>query len=145
VCRSSGRDLVAASAAAAASANREEDDCRDCDGDERLQRINGRKQRRAQSGPAGGITTATFASTPDIVIDGSLTMVLEKQLPEGSWAMVATANLRPGYGNFGGDRVLSSVGRCSDLHPRRGCRLPHADRDALDHGGELVLGDDERR
>jgi hypothetical protein len=63
---------------------------------------------------APGISQVTFAINPYFGIPGGddgngvLTPVLSKNLPEGDWAIVATARVRPGPGNFGGDRVLSS-------------------------------------
>ena len=60
---------------------------------------------------APGTSMATFASIPNRLISGSgtLTQLVVKNLPEGSWAVVATANLRPGASSFeGGERVLTS-------------------------------------
>jgi hypothetical protein len=47
-------------------------------------------------GPAGpaGISTATFAfTTAPVIIRENMTKVLSKNLPAGSWALVATANI----------------------------------------------------
>jgi hypothetical protein len=37
-----------------------------------------------------------------------LTRVLVKDLPEGSWAVDAFANISPGTGSFAGDRIVTS-------------------------------------
>ena len=58
---------------------------------------------------APGVSTATFAFTNASVYLGgsdSFVEVLSKHVPEGSWAVVATANSTVGLGNFGGDRIV---------------------------------------
>jgi hypothetical protein len=58
---------------------------------------------------APGTSMATFASVPTRIIGSeTLTQLVAKDLPEGSWTVVATANLRPGYYSVEGDRVLTS-------------------------------------
>ena len=62
---------------------------------------------------APGVSQVTFAGNVFTLPSGAggnglLTQVLSKNLPEGNWAIVATANIQPGPGNFGGDRILTS-------------------------------------
>jgi hypothetical protein len=82
-------------------------------GPQGLQGPQGSKGDQGDTGPAG-VSQVTFAFTPHLILPSDvLTQVAAKALPEGSWAMVATANIRPGFGNIGGDRIVSS--RC-ELH-----------------------------
>ena len=71
------------------------------------------------AGPAGpqgapgtpGISAATFAfTTAPISIDQTMTKVLSKNLPEGSWALVATANISS-PGSFTGSDIIRTS-RC---------------------------------
>lgn len=72
-------------------------------------------------GPAGpqgepgtaGLSTATFVfTTAPVNIDDNMTKILSKNLPAGSWALVATANIviHPPFGfPSGGDGISTSV------------------------------------
>ena len=70
------------------------------------------------AGPAGpqgepgtaGLSTATFAfTTAPVNISENMAKVLSKNLPAGSWALVATTNMDVGRSSFGGDRVLTTA------------------------------------
>jgi hypothetical protein len=83
-------------------------------GDPGTNGTNGAPGAPGAPGPPGapgapGVSTATFAiGNAGLPEDTTLTEVASKTLPAGSWAVIATADIRPGPGNFGGDRVLSS-------------------------------------
>lgn len=54
-------------------------------------------------------STVTFANALEVSdLDDDFKRVLSKRLPAGSWAIVATADLEAGLGNFGGDRITSA-------------------------------------
>jgi hypothetical protein len=64
---------------------------------------------QGEPGPAG-ISTATFVfTTQEIVLGENMTRVLSKNLPAGSWAIVATGNMEVGHTSFGGDRILTTA------------------------------------
>ena len=85
-------------------------------------------------GPAG-VSTATFAISGSVDLpDTTLTEVVSKTVPAGSWAVVATADVSPGIGNFGGDRILSS--HC-ELHNGAGFIGGTTDRRVLPGGDQV--------